>query len=46
VANIFGNWLYGMDVSLLGWERLLLYGRFGSVEMTKFLMIKVALSYR
>jgi hypothetical protein len=31
---------------LLGRERLPLYGRFGSVEMTKFLMTKIALSCR
>jgi hypothetical protein len=31
---------------LLGWERLPLYGRFGYIEMTKFLMIKICLSCR
>jgi hypothetical protein len=31
---------------LLGWERLPLYGRFGYIEMTKFLIIKIALSCR
>jgi hypothetical protein len=31
---------------LLGWERLPLYGHFGYAEMTKFLIIIIALSCR
>jgi hypothetical protein len=31
---------------LLGWKRLSLYGRFGCVEMTKFLTVKIIPSYR
>jgi hypothetical protein len=31
---------------LLGWERLLLYDRYGCIEMTKFLIIKIILSCR
>jgi hypothetical protein len=31
---------------LLGWEYLPLYGRYGYVEMIKFLMIKIVLSCR
>jgi hypothetical protein len=31
---------------LLGWEHLLLYGRFDCVEMKKFLMINIILSCR
>jgi hypothetical protein len=49
VANIFGNWLHGIDLrfmTLLRVERLLWYGRYGYVEMTKFLMTKIVLSYR
>jgi hypothetical protein len=29
---------------LLGWDRLTLYGRYGYVEMTKFLIIQIILS--
>jgi hypothetical protein len=49
VANIFGNWLHGIDTrleDLLGWERLLLSGRYGYVEMIKCLMIKILLPCR
>jgi hypothetical protein len=31
---------------LLGWERLSLFGRYGYVEMIKYLMIKILLLYR
>ena len=49
VVNIFGNWLNGVDPRLnylLGWERLPLFGRFGCVEMTRFLMTKILLFCR
>jgi hypothetical protein len=49
VANIFENWLHGIDLRfrmLLRWERLLWYGRYGYAEMTKFLMINIVLSCR
>jgi hypothetical protein len=49
VANIFGNWLHGIDTrleDLLGWERLPLSDRYGYVEMIKCLMIKILLPCR
>ena len=49
VANVFGNWLHGIDHrfrTLSGWERLPLFGRFVYVEMIRFLTIKVLLLCR
>jgi hypothetical protein len=43
IANSFGNWLNGVDVSfkiLSEWERSPLFGRYGYVEITRFLMTK------
>ena len=44
VVNIFGNGYMRLITCLelfLGWERLPLFGRFGYVEMIRFLTIKV-----
>jgi hypothetical protein len=38
-------WILGLN-HLLGWERLLLFGRYGCVEMTRFLIINVVLFCR
>lgn len=38
-------WIIGLT-NLLGWQRLPLYGRFGYEEMTRFLMVKIALLCR
>jgi hypothetical protein len=49
VANVFGNWLHVIDICLehlVGWERLLLFGLYGYVEMIKCLIIKTILSCR
>jgi hypothetical protein len=39
------GWITDLEC-LLGWGRLPLYGRYGCVEMTKFLMIRIVLSCR
>jgi hypothetical protein len=49
VANVFGNGfmvLISDFERLLGWERLLLYGRYVYVEMTRFLMVGIFLYCR
>jgi hypothetical protein len=49
VTNIFGNWLNGIDYrfkSILGWERLFLFGRYGYIEMIKCLTTKTLLFCR
>jgi hypothetical protein len=49
VANVFRNWLHGIDICLeclLGWERLPLFGLYGYVEIIKCLIIKTLLSCR
>jgi hypothetical protein len=47
VINIFRNWLHVIDLrfrTLITWERLPSYGRFGYIKMIKFLMTKISLS--
>jgi hypothetical protein len=52
VANIFGDWLHGIDnrfrtfIRVGPWERLSSFGRFGYVEMIKCLTIENLLPYR
>jgi hypothetical protein len=49
ITNIFGNWLNEIDhrfKSILGWERLPLFGPYGYIEMIKYLMTKTLLFWR
>jgi hypothetical protein len=49
VTNIFRNWLNGIDYRVkrhIRWERFLLFGRFGYVEMIKCLTRKTILFCR
>ena len=49
VANIFDNWLHGIDNkyrTIIRVGVMPLFGHSGFVETTRFLMIKILLSYR